>query len=412
MANYRNVFVLIVAGTLLQLAGGILGVITPLGLDAVGASAPMIGVVAALNAIGFMIGAWYSADAIRLFGNIRVYAAAAAGAAVTLLFMHMVLDPGAWAFLRLVQGAALAFMFSSIEAWLGAAVPTEKRGQVSGFYHLMAKIGLIAGPFFALGMSAIDPQPYQWGAIFLAMSTLPVCLTRRGEPPVPDVEPLSLHKLFLIAPAGVVACFVAGVVNTGTLSLLPIYAMDTLIGLGLTPTGQGAWAAAAVWGGGLLSQWPAGLLSDHIERRFVIGALSAIFGLAAAGLAFLPGASAILVLVLLGVWGIGALSYYGIAVAHTIDRAPPGKIAQVMAGLIFVWAVGSVLGPILAGLAMQTPMGPQGLFMMSVISGPIMVLIMLWRRAVRDAPKDAAQEPWNPTTPLLVGKGEVDPRVD
>jgi MFS family permease len=412
MADYRNVWVLIAAVTLLQLGGGILGVLTPLGLSEMGAGTVSIGIVAALNSIGFMIGARYSADAIRIFGNIRVYSAAAALAAVSILSMHLLLDAWAWSAIRLVQGIALAFMFSSIEAWLGAAVPAEKRGGVSGFYHLMAKVALIIGPFFALGMSAIDNRPYMWGAIFMALSLLPVCLTRRGEPPIPDTEPLSLKQLYELAPSGVIAAFLAGVINTGTLAFLPIYAVSALSDLSMSATSLAAIAAAAAWGGGLLSQWPAGKISDRFDRRLVIAIMTGAAGIASTVLLLGPVLPGAIVLCLLALWGAGTLSFYGVAVAHIIDWCPQGKIAQAMAGILFVWAFGSVLGPLIAGALVQLLPGSGALFGMAAVLSFVMVIAMMWRRTARNEPPEAAQEPWNPTTPLLAAKGEVDPRSD
>lgn len=411
MADYRNVWVLFAAVTLLQLGGGVLGVITPLGLEQLGAGSFLVGIVAALNAVGFMIGAWFSAEAIRIFGNIRTYAAAAATAAVTMLLMHLALDVWAWSIVRLLQGIALALMFSSIEAWLGAAVPAQKRGGVSGFYHLMAKLALIIGPFFAMGMSALDSRPYMWGAIFLGMSLIPVCLTRRGEPPLPDTDPLSLSNLFKMAPSGVIAAFLAGVINTGVLSLLPIYAVDALSEMTISATGIAAIAAAAVWGGGLLSQWPAGRISDNFDRRAVIAVMAIASSLAALVLALGVADAPVLILGLLVFWGAGSLSFYGVAVAHIIDWCPPGKIAQAMAGILFVWALGSVIGPLLAGFVMRTPLGSNALFIMAAVLGLVLTLTMLWRQAARKEPPEDNQEPWNPTTPLLAAKGEVDPRA-
>jgi MFS family permease len=412
MADFRNVWVLIAAVTLLQLGGGILGVVTPLGLEALGAGSLVVGIVAALNAVGFMIGARYSAEAIRAFGNIRLYAAAAAVAAISILTMHLALNMWAWAGVRLVQGIALAFMFSSIEAWLGAAVPAAKRGSVGGFYHLMAKVALIIGPFFALGMSALDNRPYMWGAIFMALSLLPVCLTRRGEPPVPDTEPLSIRQLFKLAPSGVIAAFLAGVINTGTLALLPIYAVGALSSYEMSATGVAAMAAAFAWGGGLVSQWPAGKLSDRFDRRSVLAAMVGVAGFAAIGLVFGPALPPTLVLVLIAVWGAGSLSFYGVAVAHIIDWCPTGQIAQAMAGVLFVWATGSVIGPLLAGAIVRYVPGTGALFGLAAVLSFVMVAAMLYRRAARDEPPEAIQEPWSPTTPLLAAKGEVDPRSE
>ena len=87
-------------------------------------------------------------------------------------------------------------------------------------------------------------------------------------------------------------------------------------------------------------------------------------------------------------------------------------MAQAMSGILFVWAAGSVLGPILAGLSMQTPLGASGLFLSASLMSLALALTILVRRAIRSEPPEAVQEPWNPTTPLLAAQGEIDPRTE
>lgn len=412
MAVYRNVWALIAAVGFLQIGGGILGILTPLGLDAIGAGELTIGAVAALHAAGYMIGARFSTWMIRTFGNIRVYSAAAAVAAVTVLMMQITLNVYAWSAIRLLQGMAFVLMFSSAESWLGSDTPREKRGSVTGLYHVVAKAALITGPFFVAGLAATDYHPYTWAAIFLAMSLLPICLTQKGQPEPPDTSPLSLKRLFELAPAAVVACFLAGIINTGTLSLLPLYAEKTLVGLGDGATGAAAWAAAGVWGGALLSQWPAGRLSDKADRRLIIAILAASSTVAALLLGFGGNFPVAVTMALLTVWGAGSLSYYGIAVAHAIDRAPDGQIAQVMAGLLFVWAFGSVFGPLLSGGAMRMGLGAGALFLLAATMGVFLTAAMLVRKVARKRDKADTQTPWNPAMPTLATSGEVDPRTN
>ena len=230
---------------------------------------------------------------------------------------------------------------------------------------------------------------------------------------MPDTDPLSLPKLYKLAPAGVIGVFMAGIINTGTLSLLPLYAVEVLSELTLSDTGIAALAAGVAWAGGMLSQWPAGRVSDYFDRRRVIAVMTlppaVVSVILASGWAE---GQAVLTLILIGIWGAGSLSYYGIAIAHTIDWAPSGKIAQAMAGLLFVWAFGSVIGPVLMGAAMRTPLGAQGLFIPGACLSVILIISMLVRQAARNEPPDDLQEPWNPATPLLVTKGEIDPRAD
>ena len=412
MADYRNVWALIAAAAFLQLGGGILGVVTPLGLETLGVSPTMIGLIAAGHAVGFMLGAWYSSNAIILFGNIRVFSAAAAVCGASVLAMQLALDPIGWTVMRVVQGAAFAWMFSSIESWLGATVSAKSRGSVSGFYHLIAKLALVLGPFFVAGLAPIDFRPYLWCGIFLVLSLLPVCLTRRGEPPPPGTEAFPLSRLFRLAPAAVIAVFLAGVINSGTMALLPIYAGVAMPDVAGGATGAAALAAAAAWIGGLVSQWPAGRISDMFDRRLVVSVMGAIAGGAALVLGLFPGMPAEWVVGALAVWGAGSLSFYGIGVAHAIDRADHNQIARVMAGLLFVWAVGSVIGPPLSGFAFSLPFTQGGLFLMAAILSAVLTISMLWRRAARKDVPQEAQEPWKITLPTTAEVAEIDPRVE
>ncbi len=412
MADYRNVWALIAAAAFLQLGGGILGVVTPLGLEVLGVQPGLIGVIAACHAIGFMAGAYTASNAVILFGNIRVFSAAAAVCGASVLAMQLALDPWGWTVIRMVQGAAFAWMFASIESWLGATVSARSRGSVSGFYHLIAKCALVLGPFFVAGLAPIDFRPYLWCAIFLCLSLLPVCLTRRGEPPAPSSDPFTLRRLFDLAPAAVIAVFLAGVINSGTMALLPIYAGVALPDAAGGSTGAAALAAAAAWIGGLISQWPAGRISDMVDRRIVIAFMAGIAGAAALVLGLFPGLPTTYILVALGVWGAGSLSFYGIGVAHAIDRAETNQISRVMSGLLFVWAVGSVVGPPLSGVAFRLPFTQGGLFLLAAILSGVLMFVMLLRRARRkDVPKEA-QERWNITMPTMATSGEIDPRTD
>ncbi len=195
--------------------------------------------------------------------------------------------------------------------------------------------------------------------------------------------------------------------------MLPLYVIDVFESFDLSATGIAALAAGVAWGGGMISQWPAGRISDLVDRRSVIAVMVTppmiVCILLASG--FLEN-TPFLVLIFIGIWGAGSLSFYGIAVAHTIDWAPSGKIAQAMTGLLFVWALGSVIGPILMGIAMRTPLGAKGLFIPGAVCSAVLIVSMIIRRARRDQPPENSQEPWIPTTPLLVTKGEIDPRAE
>ena len=410
MSDYRNVFSLIAAVAIMQLSAGILGIVTPLGLEQLGVSLPMVGFVAAIHAAGFMAGAACAPRALGLFGNIRVFSAAAALTCAGVLMMDLFMDPVGWTAIRLVQGASFALMFASAEAWLSDAVPAKNRGGVTGFYHVCAKAALLTGPFFASGHGALESQAYVWCGLFFALALVPICLTRRGQPAPPDNVPLPFSRLFKLAPAAVVAAFIAGVVNTGTLALLPIYAAGIAPNLA-TGTEAAAYAGAAAWLGGLISQWPAGRISDRVDRRLVVAIMALVSAAAALLLALTTGRTPLWTsLVLLSIWGAGSLSFYGVAIAHAIDRAASGQMARVMSGLLFVWAAGSVVGPPLSGFAMRAGFGNGGLFALAALMSLVLAILMGFRKLLRDEPPQAAQEPWEMAQPTSIAGADFDPR--
>jgi MFS family permease len=410
MSDYRNVWALIAAVGLLQVAGGVLGVITPLGLKALGVDPFFIGLIAALYGAGFMAGAWSAPRAIAAIGNIRVFSAAAAVNACAALIMAQEPIAGAWTGARLVQGLAFAWMFASAESWISAATPAQARGSVLGFYHVIAKACLMSGPFLIAGLDPLAGKPLVWAALFLAMALVPVCMTDREEPARAGRSAMGPRALLRMAPAAVWGVFLAGMINTGTMSLLPLFAQGREETAGTTLAAQ---AMAMAWLGGLVSQWPVGKLSDRFDRRVVI-AVMAMFASACAGACALfgPVVPDGVWLALLALWGAGSLSFYGIAVAHGVDRCEPGQLSSMMAGLLFVWAFGSMLGPPFAGLAMRTPLGEQGLFVWTAALTLVLVLAMLWRRRTRPAAAGEARTGFKLANPNSVSSAEIDPRTD
>lgn len=404
MTDTRTVLALILSVMILQLAGGLTSILTPLGLERLGAGTPVIGLVAALNAAGFMLGAWTSPSALARAGNIRLFAAAAGVSAAGILSLSLVHETPFWAIIRVLQGIAFAYMFTSIESWLGEAVPARARGNVMGIYHTGAKLSLMVGPFFVAGLSPLDSRSYVWAGVFLALALVPVCLTRLKEPAPPDRKAMPLSRLFDVAPAAVIGVVAAGVINTGTLALLPVYFEKfSLAGGG---TAAAAIAGAITWAGGLLIQWPAGRLSDSVDRRLVIAGLCGVSGGAALLIALFGGALGETgILVLLGIWGAGALSFYGICVAHAIDRTPQGQVPQVMSGLLFVWAAGSIAGPILSGAAMRLA-GGTGLF---GLAGGLLVLLTIYM-VVRAGLREAPESQPGPILPSPLASPEIMPR--
>jgi MFS family permease len=395
----RNVAALIAAITILQLAGGLLGVRIPLAFTEEGHSRTALGLVAASYSAGFMMGAMIATALLSRVGHIRVYAACAAVFAVSTLMLHFSDDVWAWGLARMIAGMAVALMFAAIESWMSFSIGSRVRGEVMSFYMVCTKGALALGPFFAFGYAPAEAEPWMIAAALAALSMVPVCFTAAEQPDPPKAQPLALVEQFATAPAAVIGSFGAGLVNGGVLALAPLYAAQHY--------GPGAAAEfySAAFVGSLLLQWPAGRLSDRIDRRLVIAGLSLIAAVSAFLLALGSGQlSHWSAVVLFFAWGAGALSFYGIAVAHMADRAEPGKLAQSSAGVLFVWAAGSIVGPLIMGPLVDV-FDVAGMFWFAGIAAVLVSVAMFWRRNTREGP--ASKEDFAPQIGTSVAAGEI-----
>lgn len=401
MTSLRNVASLVTAITILQLAQGLINAYLPLAMSADRLGGFAIGFVGAAYSAGFMAGAWFGPTLLARVGHIRVFAAAAAMVTTCTLLLGAANDAISWGFLRGIMGFSVAFVFVSVDSWMSISVSREERGGVMGVYQVLTKAALTIGPFLAFGAIPGATVPLMIAGALQSLAIVPISLTSKAQPAPPMAQPLALLEQYETAPAAVTASFFAGFVNGGVMTLAPLYALEHF---------GPEWATtfyAAGFFGSLLLQWPAGKLSDSMDRRVVIAWLTGIAAIAAFALALLgPQLSFAGAAALFALWGAGALSFYGIAIAHMADRAEPGRIAQAASGLLFVWAAGSIAGPLMLGLAVQLA-GRSAMFWFAGVSGAALVFFMLWRRHERETPESTIKEAMAPAVATSVAAADL-----
>lgn len=409
MTAYRNVASLILTSMLLQAAAGLLSVLTPLSLDAMGANALGVGVVAAVFAAGFMLGAWASPDLVRNIGHIRAYSAAAAIYAAGILAMPLLLDPNYWGVLRFAQGAASAVMFTAAESWIADSTPKAQRGAVMGLYQVLIKAAMSVGPLLVVDMAPDSAAPFLVAGILMALAIVPLCATRKAQPVLPSKGRLTWTSVSIVAPSAMIGAMVAGFANGGVMAQLPLFASE------LRPAdaqSAAATLAIAAWMGGVVTQWPAGLISDRMDRRLVVAGLAMLAGVAAIVL-FLTGGGLgwTATVALAALWGGGSMSFYAVAAAHATDRVELDQIAEVMSAMMFGWALASVLGPVASGLIASSPLGQPGVFLLSAFAYAGLVVANVGRLAMRRRPKEVERTPFAPVLATSVVYGEVEQQI-
>lgn len=405
----RDLWAIVAALALVQAAVAAIGFAIPLWLAATGSSSFQIGIAASCYMAGFLIGARLAPERIAGLGHIRAFIFFAACAGLAMLGFYAV-GPGflAIAVVELALGLAIAGLFATGESWIADAAPETGRGRIIGLYYLIAKLGTMAGPFLVAGFAPGAAAGFMAMAALFFFAILPVATTSQAQPVPHPGGVFTLRDLWREAPASLQAALVAGAVNGAVLQLYPVYLAGIAPAAGLAAV-AGFNACAQI--GALATQWPAGHFSDRMDRRLVIAWLS-LFGAAAALVLALLGDSlpVSLLLLLAALWGAGSLSFYGIAVAHAVDRAGEGKATHAIAGLLMAWAFGATLGPVTAGALMSAAAGPRGLFVMAALLLGLLALAMVYRRLTHRLSRALEKEPFAPVSTTSVNIAEFDPR--
>lgn len=378
---------------LMQVAIGALGVVLPLAMAAEDWSGFAIGSVAAAYAAGFLAGAFYAPGFIARVGHIRAFTAAAGVAAAFTLVLGLGTDVWVWSLSRLVFGACSAALFAVAESWIADATPADRRGSVISAYQIAGRAGIVIGPFLVALTAGLE-QAFIVCGVFAALALVPVSATHRAQPRPPKTFPSAPWKLIRAAPAAGISVFFAGLVNTGVLTFLPIWAEA----LGETPEGAatGFGAAALTMGviyiASMALQWPVGRLSDQIDRRMVIAGLGAAFAGVALILTILVDPGLVAGMVLIGLWGAASMSHYGIAVAHAADRASTDELPAMTSCLLMLWGAGSIIGPLVAGALYSSSFGMRGVFLFAALGGAALAGLMFLRQRERTAPDPVDRE--------------------
>jgi MFS family permease len=220
---------------------------------------------------------------------------------------------------------------------------------------LVVTLGLGAGQLLLGIADPLDPTLFIVVGMLTALAVVPVAMVRIPTPREVIPVKLSLNELVRIAPLGVVAVAVAGAAGSSFLALGAVYGTR----IGLEPGRVGMFVAAAMVGGAI-TQYPLGHLSDRVPRRRVILAIAVLaIAVAVVGVALEP-ESAWQFAVSAAFGGL-AFPMYSIAVSHVNDVMPGPQLVAAAAGTIFIYGIGSVIGPLSLSVLMEL-LGPTGFF--------------------------------------------------
>jgi MFS family permease len=351
-------------GVAILLTGqGLQGTLLPVRASLEGFSTLSIGLMGGAYFFGFTLGCLRGPGLVWKVGHIRVFAAMTAAASAAPLLHGLWMEAWLWWMLRLVTGYCFAVLYVVIESWLNEQSTNETRGAVFSAYTLITLTVLAAGQQMLILYDPKDMALFAIASALVSIAALPVVLSIAPSPELGESRvSLNLSRLFQISPAGALGCLAAGFANGSFWALAPVFVVSVSTDVKLV-----AWFMTAAVLGGALGQWPLGLWSDRVDRRWVLGFASVVSLLIGVAIWLFTGHISNLHLLLLSAaWGAVAFPLYSVAVAHANDAAGPDEFVMVSSGLLLMYGIGAIVGPFIAPGIMKFA-GPGGLYLFAAV---------------------------------------------
>lgn len=355
------ILALLISVSLLLMGNGLQGTLLPVRASIESFSAIDIGILGSSYFLGFAAGCIYGPHIVRRVGHIRTFTAMATIASCAVLVHAFVLSPVVWWLLRAATGVCFAVLYMVIESWLNEKSSNENRGMVFSIYTIINLTVVTLGQMMLVLDEPTNFMLFSFASILVSLAAVPVALSKSAEPaPIESVK-IDFRKLFQTSPVGVIGCLGVGLTNGSFWALAPVFAQ----GESKQAATVAIFMSVAVIAGAV-GQWPLGRMSDRMDRRRVIVLTCAGAVCAAALLALLDPGLDWMLLPTAFAYGLFAFPLYALCVAHTNDFAEQNRYLEVACGLLLVYAVGAVIGPIIASVFMRF-IGPGGLFAFTAI---------------------------------------------
>lgn len=382
---------------LLQLSSGGVGALDAISGIALGFSTAQVGLLGSAHFFGFFIGCWVAPRMMGNVGHSRAFAAFTATGAIGLLAHMLLVDPLAWAGMRVASGFSIAGCYTVIEAWLQAKVTNETRGRTMAAYRV-ADMG--ASLVAQLMISVLEPASYisyNLLALLCCAALLPLTLTKTPQPSTPNAPRLRPMLAVTRSPLAAAGVIVAALSAASFRMVGPIY--GTQVGL---QTNEIALFLAAFVAGGALAQYPVGWLADKFDRRWVLIWLSVAAIGSCMQTVFFTGQSTQAILLTAALFGLTTFPIYSIAAAHAHDFASTEERVELSAALMFHYALGAIAAPLVASWLIEA-FGPPAMFVMIACGHGALVVFGLVRMRSRPSAR-RTRYIYSPRTSFLVGR--------
>ena len=366
--------------------------------------------------VGYFAGANKIPELVGKVGHIRVFAAFASMASLSILIHAIFVDPIIWTIGRFITGFSIVGIFIVMESWLNDRANNRTRGQLLSIYMFITLIGLSSGTLLLNFSSPEKYEPFILISLLLSFALVPILLTKRKAPKFKKIGYISVKNLYKTSPLGTVSMFCTGIIHSALFTISAVYASSmnfTIFEISLFLF------LIAVSGG--IFQWPIGYYSDKTDRRIIIifctfiSALFCVLLIASSGtslqnmyLATSIGVNKIMFFSYIVLYAGMAVPLFTLNLAYVNDYIPKEKFVSAGGGMQIIFGIGAMTGPMICSLLMHK-YGSNGFFLHLLLFHLLIGTFGLYRitkRSYKDNPESTFTPLPRNITPLGI---ELDP---
>ena len=369
---------------------------------------------------GYFVGYFFGANTIPKLvgkvGHIRVFAAFASMASLSILLHAVFVNPAIWTMGRFITGFSLVAIFIVMESWLNDRANNRTRGQLLSIYMFITLIGLSLGTLLLNFSSPEKYEPFILISLLLSSALIPILLTKRKAPKFKKLGYIDIKGLYKTSPLATVSMFCTGLIHSALFSLGAVYAAAmnfTIFEISLFLF------LVTIFGG--IFQWPIGYYSDKSDRRIIIifcslfAAIFCFLAIFASGtslenmyLATSVGIDKIMFYTYVSIYAGLAIPLFTLNLAYVNDYIAKEKFVAAGGGMQIIFGMGAMTGPFVCSLLMSK-YGTNGFFVHLLFFHLIIGAFGLYRitkRSYRDNPESTFTPLPRNITPLGI---ELDP---
>ena len=274
---FKNSWALFLGYGIIILAHGLQGNL--LGLRAVLENFDIVatGILMSGYFVGYFTAANVVPNLVGKVGHIRVFAAFASVASLSILIHAIFVNPYIWAVGRFLTGFSMLSIFVVVESWLNDRATNRTRGKVLSIYMVITFACLALGVLLLNFNNPKEYEPFILVSLLLSIALIPILLTKRKPPTFKKISSIKIKELYKTSPLGTVSMLCTGFLHPAIFTMGAVY--GALMNFSILEISL---YLSLITISGAIFQWPIGYLSDRYDRRLVIiitALLGAIFAL-------------------------------------------------------------------------------------------------------------------------------------